>query len=173
MDLETGDLHGTGGSNPSASAQSDQAKRQLDHDVRSDCRLPGVSFRSSQQHYRQMESAVASDRLSPAVDAHLSLAVGIVRDRLRTSDGFRMLSEVPGLAAWLAADRGDNAMARRRYVEAIGYTKRAHHPLLAAYMRPALVTSLWRPATAISGCRCSCVLHSSSMSAHPTPLAHG
>lgn len=89
-------------------------------------------------HYRQMESAVASDRLSPAVDAHLNLAVGIVRERLRTSDGFRMLSEVAGLAAWLAADRGDNAAARRRYVEAIGYAKRAHHPLLAAYMTASL-----------------------------------
>lgn len=89
-------------------------------------------------HYRQMESAVASDRLSPAVDAHLNLAVGIVRDRLRTSDGFRMLSEVAGLAAWLAADRGDNAAARRRYVEAIGYATRAHHPLLVAYMTASL-----------------------------------
>jgi hypothetical protein len=89
-------------------------------------------------HYRQMESAVASNRLSPAVDAHLTLAVGIVRDRLRTSDGFRMLSEVAGLAAWLAADRGDNATARRRYAEAIGYAKRAHHPLLAAYMTASL-----------------------------------
>lgn len=89
-------------------------------------------------HYRQMESAVASDRLSPAVDAHLNLAVGIVRDRLRTSDGFRTVSEVAGLSAWLAADRGDNATARRRYAEAIGYAKRAHHPLLAAYMTASL-----------------------------------
>jgi tetratricopeptide (TPR) repeat protein len=89
-------------------------------------------------HYRQMESAVPSDRLSPAVDAHLNLAVGIVRDRLRTSDGYRMLSEVAGLAAWLAADRGDNAAARRRYAEAIGYAKRSHHPLLAAYMTASL-----------------------------------
>ncbi|MFI7677202.1 hypothetical protein [Actinophytocola sp. NPDC049390] len=89
-------------------------------------------------HYRQMESAVASDRLSPAVDAHLHLAVGIVRDRLRTSDGFRTLSETAGLAAWLAADRGDNATARRRYVEAIKYAERAHHPLLAAYMTASL-----------------------------------
>ena len=89
-------------------------------------------------HYRQMESAVASDRLSPAVDAHLNLAVGIVRDRLRTSDGFRTLSETAGLAAWLAADRGDNVTARRRYVEAIKYAERAHHPLLAAYMTASL-----------------------------------
>jgi hypothetical protein len=89
-------------------------------------------------HYRQMESAVASDRLSPAVDAHLNLAVGIVRDRIRTSDGFRTLSEIAGLAAWLAADRGDNATARRRYAKAIGYATRAHHPLLAAYMTASL-----------------------------------
>ncbi|MGB3440814.1 MAG: hypothetical protein WBA97_18860 [Actinophytocola sp.] len=89
-------------------------------------------------HYRQMESVVASDRLSPAVDAHLNLTAGIVRDRVRTSDGFRTLSETAGLAAWLAADRGDNATARRRYVEAIGHAKRAHHPLLAAYMTASL-----------------------------------
>jgi hypothetical protein len=89
-------------------------------------------------HYRQMESAVPSDRLSPAVDAHLTLATGIVRDRLRTSDGFRMLSEVAGLAAWLAADRGDNATARRRYAEAIKHAERTHHPLLVAYMTASL-----------------------------------
>jgi len=89
-------------------------------------------------YYRQMESAVPSDRLSPSVDAHLTLASGIVRHRLRTSDGFRMLSEVAGLAAWLAADRGDNAMARRRYTEAIGHAERTHHPLLAAYMTASL-----------------------------------
>lgn len=89
-------------------------------------------------HYRQMESAVASNRLSPAVEAHLALAVGIVRDRLRTSDGFRTLSEIAGLAAWLAADRGDNAAARHRYAEAIGYAQRAHHPLLTAYMTASL-----------------------------------
>lgn len=89
-------------------------------------------------HYRQMESAVASDRLSPAVDAHLNLAAGIVRDRLRTSEGFRTLSETAGLSAWLAADRGDNATARLRYVEAIGYANSAHHPLLAAYMTASL-----------------------------------
>lgn len=89
-------------------------------------------------HYRQMESAVASDRLTPVVDAHLTLAVGIVRDRLRTSDGFRTLSEIAGLAAWLAADRGDNATARRRYAEAIDHAQRAHHPMLAAYMTASL-----------------------------------
>lgn len=89
-------------------------------------------------HYRQMESAVASDRLTPVVDAHLTLAVGTVRDRLRTSDGFRTLSEIAGLAAWLAVDRGDNIAARRRYNEAIGHAQRAHHSMLAAYMTASL-----------------------------------
>lgn len=89
-------------------------------------------------YYRQMESAVPTDRLSPAVDAHLALATGIVRDRLRTSDSFRMLSEIAGLAAWLAADRGDNATARRRYAEAISHAERTHHPLLVAYMTASL-----------------------------------
>lgn len=88
--------------------------------------------------YRRMESAVPSDRLSPAVDAHLTLAASIVRDRLRTSAGFLMLSEIAGLAAWLAADRGDNAIARRRYAEAIGHAERTHHPLLTSYMTASL-----------------------------------
>jgi hypothetical protein len=89
-------------------------------------------------YYRQMEAAVPSDPLSLAVDAHLTLAAGIVRDRLRTSDGFRMLSEIAGLAAWLAADRGDNSMARRRYAEAIDHAERTHHPVLVSYMTASL-----------------------------------
>jgi tetratricopeptide (TPR) repeat protein len=89
-------------------------------------------------YYRRMESAVPSDRLSPAVDAHLTLASGLVRDRLRASAGFRILSEIAGLAAWLAADRGDNATARRRYAAAIGHAERTHHPLLVSYMTASL-----------------------------------
>lgn len=89
-------------------------------------------------YYRRMESAVPSDRLSPAVDAHLKLATGIVHDRLRTSAGYRMLSEIAGLAAWLAADRGDNATARRSYAAAIDHAERTHHPLLVSYMTASL-----------------------------------
>ncbi|WP_218006464.1 hypothetical protein [Nocardia abscessus] len=89
-------------------------------------------------HYRRMESSVPSDRLQPAVEAHLSLVSGIVRDRLRTSAGFRVLSEVAGLAAWLAADRGDDAAARRRYREAVSHAERTHHPLLVSYMTASL-----------------------------------
>ncbi len=89
-------------------------------------------------HFRRMESSVASDRLAPAVEAHLNLVAGVVRDRLRTSNGFRTLSEIAGLAAWLAADRGDDAMARRHYIEAIRYAERTHHPLLVSYMTASL-----------------------------------
>ncbi|WP_433591755.1 hypothetical protein [Nocardia sp. CA-145437] len=89
-------------------------------------------------NYRRMESSVPSDRLAPAVDAHLTLVAGVVRDRLRTSGGFRALSEIAGLAAWLAADRGDDAAARRRYVEAIRHAERTHHPLLVSYMTASL-----------------------------------
>ncbi|WP_067534070.1 hypothetical protein [Nocardia crassostreae] len=89
-------------------------------------------------NYRRMESSVPSDRLAPVVDAHLNLVAGVVRDRLRTSSGFRALSEIAGLAAWLAADRGDDAAARRRYVEAIRHAERTHHPLLVAYMTASL-----------------------------------
>ncbi|MGQ4600058.1 hypothetical protein [Nocardia sp. R6R-6] len=89
-------------------------------------------------HYRRMESSIPSDRLHPAVEAHLSLVTSIVCDQLRTSSGFRVLSEVAGLAAWLAADRGDDATARRRYTEAIRHAERTHHPLLVAYMTASL-----------------------------------
>ncbi|MBO0852155.1 MAG: hypothetical protein J2P18_00115 [Nocardia sp.] len=89
-------------------------------------------------NYRRMESSVPSDRLWPAVESHLSLVFGIVHDRLRTADGYRILSEVAGLAAWLAADRGDDATARRRYSDAIDYAERTHHPLLVAYMTASL-----------------------------------
>ncbi|MGW4770798.1 hypothetical protein ACWEO2_22500 [Nocardia sp. NPDC004278] len=89
-------------------------------------------------NYRRMESSVPSDRLWPAVEAHLSLVSGIVHDRLRTASGYRTLSEVAGLAAWLAADRGDDATARQRYSDAIGYAERTHHPLLVAYMTASL-----------------------------------
>jgi hypothetical protein len=89
-------------------------------------------------NYRRMESSVPSDRLAPAVEAHLSLVSGIVHDRLRTASGYRTLSEVAGLAAWLAADRGDDATARQRYSDAIDYAERTHHPLLVAYMTASL-----------------------------------
>lgn len=39
-----------------------------------------------------------------------------------------------GQEIWLAADRGDNATARRQYSEAVKHTERACHPLLASYM---------------------------------------
>lgn len=89
-------------------------------------------------HYRRMESAVSSGQLSPAVEAHLRLASGIVADKMRTSTGFAVLSEISGLAAWLAVDRSDNATARKRYTEAISHAEQANHPLLAAYMTASL-----------------------------------
>jgi tetratricopeptide (TPR) repeat protein len=89
-------------------------------------------------YYRRMESSVPSDQLSPAVDAHLNLVASVVRDRLRMSAGYRLLSEVAGLAAWLAADRGDNATARLRYGQAIRHAEQTHHPTLTAYMTASL-----------------------------------
>ncbi len=89
-------------------------------------------------HYRRMESSVPSDQVHPAVEAHLDLVDHVVRDRLSSSNGFRALSEVAGLAAWLAADCGDDATARRRYAEAIRHAERTHHPLLVSYMTASL-----------------------------------
>lgn len=85
-------------------------------------------------HFRRMEQSVPSPDLSQAVEAHLALATRLVDQQLTTSAGFAVLAEVAGLAAWLAADRGDHGTARRRYAESIRYAQRAHHPLLAAYM---------------------------------------
>ncbi|GAA3565800.1 hypothetical protein GCM10022222_57010 [Amycolatopsis ultiminotia] len=89
-------------------------------------------------HYRRMESAVSSAQLAPAVDAHLALAASVVTGSLRNSTGYAVLAETAGLAAWIAADRGDNAAARRRYREAVAHAERAHHPLLASYMTASL-----------------------------------
>ncbi|MGH8968166.1 MAG: hypothetical protein ACRDXB_22965, partial [Actinomycetes bacterium] len=89
-------------------------------------------------HFRRMEQAVSSHELAPAVDAHLAFARGVVDRHLRTSSGFATLAEIAGLAAWLAADRGDHATARRRYAEAVQHAHRAHHPLLASYMTASL-----------------------------------
>jgi tetratricopeptide (TPR) repeat protein len=93
---------------------------------------------ASTTNYRQMESAVPSGQLTPAVEAHLALALGIVNERMRTSAGYRVLSEIAGLSAWLAVDRGDTATARHRYAEAIDYAERTHHPLLMSYMTASL-----------------------------------
>jgi hypothetical protein len=89
-------------------------------------------------HYRRMEQAVSSERLAPAVDAHLVLAADIVGGQLRSASGFAVLAEISGLAAWLAADRTNDAGARRRYAEAIRFAERTHHPLLVSYMTASL-----------------------------------
>ncbi len=89
-------------------------------------------------HYRHMESAVSSQELAPAVDAHLRLASYMVPDFLPTATGFGVLSGIAGLSAWLAADRGDLGAARRRYTEAVHHAERTHHPLLVAYMTASL-----------------------------------
>lgn len=89
-------------------------------------------------HYRRMESAVPSDQLAPAVEAHLRLASHLVQRRMPTPIGFQVMSEIAGLAAWLAADRGDTATARHRYGDAIEYAEKSRHPLLVSYMTASL-----------------------------------
>lgn len=85
-------------------------------------------------HYRRMESAVSTTELVPVVEAHLRLATGVVTESIPTTVGFGVLSETAGLAAWLAADRGDEGTARQHYAQALRYAERARHPLLGAYM---------------------------------------
>ncbi|NYH79905.1 hypothetical protein FHR84_003254 [Actinopolyspora biskrensis] len=93
-----------------------------------------VTVAGATQHYRRMESTVSSQHLAPAVEGHLRLATEVVQGKLRNPTGFGVLSEVAGLSAWLAADRGDTATARRRYTDSIRYAESAQHPLLVSYM---------------------------------------
>lgn len=93
-----------------------------------------VTVAGPTQHYRRMESTVSSQHLAPAVESHLQLATEVVRGKLRNATGFGVLSEIAGLSAWLAADRGDTATARQRYAHSIRYAESARHPLLISYM---------------------------------------
>ncbi|MEV0696965.1 hypothetical protein AB0I53_03460 [Saccharopolyspora sp. NPDC050389] len=61
-----------------------------------------------------------------------------MQDKLRSSGGYATLSEIAGLAAWLAADRGDAATARARYNESIKYAESSRNPLLVSYMTASL-----------------------------------
>lgn len=89
-------------------------------------------------HYRRMESTVPTPELVPAVEAHLRLASRVVADSLPTAVGFGVLSETAGLAAWLAADRGEAGTARKHYSQAHHYAEQANHSLLATYMLASL-----------------------------------
>ncbi len=97
-----------------------------------------AALRGSTVQYRRMESSVASDQLAPAVDAHLRLVTTVVAEQAPTPTGFAVLSETAGLAAWLAADRGDLATARRHYIDAVQHAERAVHPVLVCYMTASL-----------------------------------
>ncbi|TDD50113.1 hypothetical protein [Saccharopolyspora elongata] len=90
------------------------------------------------QDYRRMESSVSSQYLAPAAEGHLRLAKQVVHEKVRSSKGFSTLSEIAGLAAWLAADRGDSATARARYKESIRYAESSRNSLLVSYMTASL-----------------------------------
>lgn len=93
---------------------------------------------SPTMHYRSMEQAVPTKQLAAAVEGHQALAARLVSDVMATSAGFAVLSEVTGLAAWLAVDQGHKGVARTHYLAAIAAAERAGHSLLAAYMRASL-----------------------------------
>jgi len=90
------------------------------------------------QDYRRMESSVSSQYLAPAAEGHLRLAKQVVHEKIRNGKGFATLSEIAGLAAWLAADRGDSATARARYKESIRYAESSRNALLVSYMTASL-----------------------------------
>ncbi len=85
-----------------------------------------------------MESSVSSQYLAPAAEGHLRLAKQVVHEKIRNGKGFATLSEIAGLAAWLAADRGDSATARARYKESIRYAESSRNALLVSYMTASL-----------------------------------
>jgi transcriptional regulator with XRE-family HTH domain len=85
-------------------------------------------------HYGRLGDSVSIIELSPAVEAHLRLALSVVTGVLPTREGFAALSESAVLAAWVAKERGDAGTARRHYSEAVSYAERAQHPLLTAFM---------------------------------------
>jgi tetratricopeptide (TPR) repeat protein len=84
-------------------------------------------------HYGRLGDSVSTIELSPAVEAHLRLALNVVTGVLPTRDGFAALSEAAVLAAWVAKERGDPGTARRHYSQAVRYAERAQHPLLTAF----------------------------------------
>lgn len=87
--------------------------------------------------YRRLEGELRADALAPAVEAHRRLATDIV-DTTPSADTYAALSEITGLAAWLAADLGDTATARHRYVEAVILAQRSGRALLLPYMLASL-----------------------------------
>lgn len=93
-----------------------------------------ASIASPTASYRRMEGSVSSQHLAPAAEGHLRLVKQVVRHKLHDARGFAALSEVAGFAAWLAADRGDTALARLRYQESVRFAESARDPLLVSYM---------------------------------------
>jgi tetratricopeptide (TPR) repeat protein len=86
-------------------------------------------------HYGRLGDSVSPVELSPAVEAHLRLAMSVVHGVLPTRDGYAVLSEAAVLAAWMARERDDPGTARRHYGEAVGCAERADYLPLTAFMR--------------------------------------
>jgi hypothetical protein len=82
--------------------------------------------------YRRMESAVPSDQLTPAVNAHLSLASGIVRERV--AHGIRISGVVRG--SRLVGVAGGRS---GRHCDRSAQVRRRHH------LCPADTTRCWCP----------------------------
>ncbi|WP_309117457.1 helix-turn-helix transcriptional regulator [Saccharothrix sp.] len=83
--------------------------------------------------YRAGEAHTHTATLAPAVTAHLRMATAMLGHRPSPVQ-HAALAELNGLAAWLAADAGDDATARRRYAAAVDHAERSGHTLLTAYM---------------------------------------
>ncbi|PRW64678.1 hypothetical protein CEP50_04860 [Actinopolyspora mortivallis] len=97
-----------------------------------------ASITSPTESYRRMEASVSSQHLAPAAEGHLRLLKRVVRAKLHAPRGFAALSEVAGFSAWIAADRGDTALARARYQESVRFAESARNPLLVSYMMGSL-----------------------------------
>ena len=75
-----------------------------------------ITFRSERVSGASYSPYVLYRRL---ITASLALARATVEQSMRTGGGFSLLAEIAGMTAWLAMDRGEPEIARKRYVEAI------------------------------------------------------
>src|SRR5215207_6761022 len=93
--------------------------------------------------FRRLESTTPAADLGAPVTAHLRFIDG------RLEHGGRQLaaaaSEAAGLAAWLAVDQADDAVAGRHYRQAVSYARRSGSDTLAAYMLGSM--ALWAAET--------------------------
>lgn len=96
-------------------------------------------LRAVVEAYRRVERRHSSPLLIDAVASCVELIRSAIRNARSPGTGlYATLSESAGLAAWLWADVGDDAAARRSYQLAVQAAGNAHDASLEAYMQASL-----------------------------------